>query len=332
MRLKTFHADSLAEALAQVREQLGPDAIIVATQEEEGTDGARVTAAIEQVETPMDFSAETTSPETMDRLIAVLERQGLNQEFTDAIVNAASEGPDDSPENCLMRALEATNHFTNLETGKGAKPKLLIGPPGTGKTVTCAKLAAREALNGRKAVVIAADPVRLTAAEQLAAYAERLGVPMFEAPNGRALADALSRCHDDETVFIDSPGTNPYNLEELAYLVELCEATDIEPVLVLNAGRDADDTADLAKAFRPVGAKHLICTGLDIAHRFGALLVAANAAGLAFCDYSATPNIANGLDRLSAKTLANKLLPSGGKTRDPLFPAETATKEAKTHG
>ena len=49
MRLRTFTAATMSEAMALVRARLGADAIIVST--EEGDDGAtRVTAAVEQPE------------------------------------------------------------------------------------------------------------------------------------------------------------------------------------------------------------------------------------------------------------------------------------------
>ena len=50
MRLKSFHAPSMVEAMRLVRDALGDDAIIVATREEEG--GVRLTAAIDDVEEP----------------------------------------------------------------------------------------------------------------------------------------------------------------------------------------------------------------------------------------------------------------------------------------
>lgn len=313
MRLKTFHGETLADAMALVRDQLGSDAIIVATQESDGAAGARVTAAVDQDVEDLPDQGGELSLATQERLTTYLDRHGVPHWLCDRVIEAASDGPDENAKDALKRAIDQLFHFSLLPTGSGSKPIMLIGPPGTGKTVTCAKIAAREVLAGNKAVLIAADPVRLTASDQLAAYADRLGVPMFEAPTSDALRDAVARCHDEETIVIDTPGTNPFNLEELAYLVELTEASGALPVLVLNAGRDADETADIARAFRPVGPKLLICTGLDIAHRLGALLSVANAAELAFCDQSTTPNIANGLDALTAEKLAQRLIALGSK-------------------
>ena len=45
MRLKTIHARTMQEAMELVREQMGAEAVIVATHEDEGTRGVRVTAA-----------------------------------------------------------------------------------------------------------------------------------------------------------------------------------------------------------------------------------------------------------------------------------------------
>lgn len=311
MRLKTFHGQDISEAMARVRDQLGPDAIIVATQESDGAAGARVTAAVDEEIEDLPEQGGELSVATQDQLTTYLDRHGVPQWLTDRIIEAASGGNDEESVSALKHAIELVFRFAQLPTEPGSKPIMMIGPPGTGKTVTCAKLAARLVLDGKKVVLIAADPVRMMATDQLAAYAERLGVPIFEAPGADALRDVLGRCHDEETVIIDTPGTNPFNLEELAYLVEMAEASSAIPVLVLNAGRDPDETVDIAKAFRPVGAKYLLATGLDIAHRLGSLLSVAQAANLAFCDHSTTPNIANGLAPLTADQLAQRLVTLG---------------------
>lgn len=316
MRLKTFHGKDLNEAMTHVRDQLGADAIIVATQEAEDGGGARVTAAVEYEEEGFDLDSDAASDATLEKLTTLLELHGVPHALTDRVVDTAADGSEDSVSLCLQQALERMFRFEPVLKPGGQNRYMLVGPPGTGKTVTCAKLAALCVLEGERAVLIAADPIRLTATEQLTAYAERLGVPIFEAPDAASLADALARCRPEEHVFIDTPGTNPYNLEELAHLVELRETADIEPVLVCNAGRDAEDAADIAKAFRPLGTKTMIATGLDLAHRLGALLAVANTADLAFGEFSATPNIAHGLDGLTAEKLVQRLTPLGRKAAD----------------
>ena len=45
MRLKTIHARTMQQAIELIREQMGAEAIIVATHEDERTRGVRVTAA-----------------------------------------------------------------------------------------------------------------------------------------------------------------------------------------------------------------------------------------------------------------------------------------------
>ena len=47
MRLKSFTAPTMAEAMEMVRIELGDDAIIVSTQRAAGQKGVRITAALE---------------------------------------------------------------------------------------------------------------------------------------------------------------------------------------------------------------------------------------------------------------------------------------------
>jgi len=329
MRLKTFHAKSLKDAMLLVREQLGEDAIIVATQDTEGPQGARVTAAVEQEEDPFEGLA-ATDIDVLETITAALERHGAPPDLTDRLVDEASMVEDSDPTKALTYALEEVFQFNPLPVNAANGPLILIGPPGVGKTVGCVKLAARaalqdlqqeedEAIDHRKSGnrlpvnLVGADKAKIGALEQLALYADKLGAHMVVVSDGKGLAKALAKLPSNELVVIDTPGTNPFNLEELAHIVDLAEATEMEPVLVLTAGRDAEEATDLAKAFRPAGATRLLITGYDVARRLGSMLAAAQASGLALSDIGRSPRIADGFVPLDAETLARMLLPNSSQ-------------------
>ncbi len=330
MRLKTFHAKSLQDAMALVREQLGDDAIIVATHESGGPQGARVTAAVEREEDPFDNMGNGI--DVIEAITDALQRHGTPPELTDRLVDEASMVEETDPVKALTHALGEVFRFDPLPEEPVGRPLILIGPPGVGKTVGCVKLAARAALkdphmedliqdetDGRKATnslpvhMIGADKLKIGAMEQLALYADKLGANMVVVSDGKALTKALAKLPPGELIVIDTPGTNPFNLEELAHIVELAEAGELEPILVLTAGRDAEEAADLAKAFRPAGATRLLITGYDIARRLGSMLAAAVASDLALSDIGRSPRIGDGFEPLDPATLARMLLPKAKK-------------------
>ncbi|WP_420416369.1 hypothetical protein [Pacificispira sp.] len=321
MRLKTFHADTLVSAMELVRQTLGPNAIIVATHEDDANRGARVTAAIDPDDQDFDFFSEGASEETLELLTEVLERHHVPNGIIDRLIDAATDGTDTEPASVLAAALTKVFKFKSLPSGPGGPPLMLIGPPGVGKTVSCAKLAARVALSHDKegappVNLIAADPVRVGAVDQLRIYAEKLGATLYEAADGPALANVLTKLRRTEMVVIDTPGSNPYEMTDIAHLVELAEAGKTETVLVIAAGRDADEAADLAEAFRPVGPTRLLVTGLDMAKRYGAILSAADAGGLHLSEVSLAPEIGKGLQALDAAGLARLLLPEDLAAQD----------------
>ncbi len=315
MRLKTFHADNLSTALELVRQTLGPSAIIVATHEDDANRGARVTAAIEPEDQGFDFFNEGASDQTLERLTNALESHGVPNTLTDRIVEAASAVSEGDPAEVLSQALEEVFTFSPLPDRYTEAPLMLIGPPGTGKTVTCAKLAARAVLSAQgtagpgDVMMIAADTVRLGAVDQLRIYADKLGVSLAVAKDSAELSLLLGQARRRSTTLIDTAGTNPFDLSELAHLIELSDSAKPHSILVLSAGRDPDEAAEIASAFRPLGATRLISTGLDIARRLGSILSAAEAGGLALSEISTAPEIGEGLKPLTPDGLASLILP-----------------------
>lgn len=337
MRLKSFHAPTMSEAMRLVREVLGDDAIIVATREEEGV-GVRVTAAIEEEEAPspagvmpapaVRFGAgglvEAPPPDIADRISDVLIRHGAPAEVNEAILEAVAELDVRDPLTGLAAGLDRVFTFQPLPDGRYPRALMLVGPPGAGKTLSIAKLCTRAFRSGRPVGVISTDTVRAGGIDQLSAYTRLLKLRLITAEDPVALADALEVQKGMEQVLVDSAGRNPYDPADMKELRDFLVAADIEPVLVLPAGIDAQEAAEIARAFRQVGVKRLLPTRLDVARRLGSLLAAAYDAEMSFADAAATAKVVDGLAPLTPTILARYMMPEEAA-------ALRQTKQTGTH-
>ena len=185
---------------------------------------------------------------------------------------------------------------------------MLVGPPGCGKTLAAAKLATRAILARRTATVLSTDTARAGGTEQLATFCDLLRLPLIKAENAATLERAVAGCADRDFVIIDSAGVNPHAGTELTLLGDLVAAAQAEPVLVLAAGGDAEEAADMGRAFAGLGTQRMILSRVDAARRLGGALAAA-AGGLAFAEMGDNPCIGYGLAPLDACTLGDVLMP-----------------------
>jgi fused signal recognition particle receptor len=162
---------------------------------------------------------------------------------------------------------------------------LVMGVNGAGKTTSIAKLAHRLGSEGRTVLLGAADTWRAGAIEQLATWAERLGVPIVRgAPGGDpaavafdAVAAGITRGVD--VVIIDTAGrlhTQDDLMVELGKVVRVIgrqiPGAPHEVLLVLDGtvGQNAvQQGKQFAKAVVPTG---LIVTKLDGSARGGAVV------------------------------------------------------------
>jgi flagellar biosynthesis protein FlhF len=184
MRLRTFIAPSIGEAMRQVRTALGEDAVILST-EQEGKQ-VKVTAAIETQ--AASNAAAPAVAEGSDELEAVLRYHGVPQALASRLLATAAGLEGSSSQQALTAALRAQFGFQPMTDRKPAKPILLAGLPGAGKSSTLAKLAARAKVNGLPVTAITCDLAKAGATRLVATkidVARRYGGLLAAAEAGR---------------------------------------------------------------------------------------------------------------------------------------------------
>ena len=96
--------------------------------------------------------------------------------------------------------------------------------------------------------------------------------------------------------------------DDMERLSAYADAIDADRVLTINAGRDAVEAREIASAFRAVGPKRLVFTGMDMSRRLGSLLAVADGCQAAFSEMSHTAEIVDGIHRINPVKLARLLL------------------------
>ena len=275
------------------------------------------TAATQQTEKDegwLQYDAEDEESAVVEQLTDAVLRHGVADEITDQIISCATVLAMRRPEESLTAALEHLFSFRPLPVKPmGGTAWMMVGPSGAGKTLAAAKLAARSVMAGLQVAVISTDTVRAGGIEQLSAFTKLMRIDLKRAPDVKSLRAALDQSKGADQIIIDTGGTNPFNTEEMRDLARLMTAGDIDPVLVLPAGIDADESGEIGRVFAALGVRNLLPTRIDTVRRLGGLLGAAHHGNMIFTDAGNTPKVADGLIPLSPQRLTGLLLPQTEK-------------------
>ena len=155
----------------------------------------------------------------------------------------------------------------------------LVGLQGSGKTTSAAKLARHIVKLGRRPLLVAADPYRPAAADQLETLGRQLDIPVHRAPAGTSVVDIArggldaARRQTRDTVILDTAGRLTVDDELMAEIAAVDAAVHpVETLLVVDAmtGQEAVAVAQAFVAAVPVSG--LVLTKIDGDARGGAAL------------------------------------------------------------
>ena len=157
---------------------------------------------------------------------------------------------------------------------------MLVGLHGVGKTTTSGKLARYFKASGKRVLLVAADPRRPAAAEQLAVLGESLDVPVHRAEAANADAVRLSvegveraRSQGFDVAILDTGGRLHIDDELMDELVAIKAQTSPHDVLLVADAMMGQDAVTMAEQFdRRVGITGVILTKVEGDARGGAVL------------------------------------------------------------
>jgi signal recognition particle subunit SRP54 len=193
----------------------------------------------------------------------------------------------------------------------------LVGLQGSGKTTSAAKLARYLVKQGRRPLLVAADPYRPAAADQLETLANSLDLPMYRAPVGTSVVDIArggiesARKLVRDVVILDTAGRLTIDTELMAEISAVMAAVKpVETLLVVDAmtGQEAVAVATAFKEAVPVTG--LILTKIDGDARGGAALSISAVTGVAV-KFMGTGEKTDALEVFHPDRLAGRILGMG---------------------
>jgi flagellar biosynthesis protein FlhF len=297
-----------------VKRSLGADALILSSRRLEGPPAlfeVRATAAA-RIATPApageDAPRAPASPRSV--LERVLEQNEVPAALTKEILGRAgslSRSLREARED-LERVVRASVEFAG--PAHAARVVAMVGPTGVGKTTTIAKLAARDALIDRMSVVlVSTDGYRIGGADQLARYADLIGVPFEVADDAQSLAKVLARYRSVDRIYIDTAGRAPRDKPAIDAMVTMLRnaGETISVHLCLTASTRAGELSQALERHAVLKPCALCFTKVDEAFCMGGMLVASIKSQLPLSWFTTGQRVPEDIEAATSSRLAGLL-------------------------
>jgi flagellar biosynthesis protein FlhF len=328
MHLQRYRGETVQEALRAVREDLGPQALVLSTRVVRapglrGWCGRRVveiTAAAHRPDVSGARRSDTLDAERMAHaaraIAARLEAAGLDAELAQEIAEAHPSGSRRGATALSLRRTIADTIAPLAADDRAYAPvEVFVGPPGAGKTTTIAKIAAQaRARHGHTIGLLAADGFRVGAVEQLRLYADIIGAPLNVARTPTELEKALDE-EGRRPLLVDTAGRSPSDDASRDMFRMLASRRDVRTHLVLAATTPTDIARRVFDRFEEAGPSRVVVTKLDEAESLTLLMPVLRDRGLPLSYLGMGQNVPEDLERATPPMIAAWLSGEGMRTR-----------------
>ena len=237
-------------------------------------------------------------------VVSILDKNHIEDPLRSKLLKAfpTSEDAGVALSQMLLRSLD-------IDYGKQVHPKhfvAFIGPTGSGKTTTLAKVAYVYKQQGKNVAIITLDTYRVGAYEQVKAFADALSIPVKKASAEDELIAATESFQDMDIVFIDTMGTSPKDKELALHLTSLLsmlgsDRTDL--IMTIPATMKEEDMREQYALYSRHGKPSLAITKLDETETVGNVLSFAYGAGLPIIFLTNGQRVPDDIEKASSKAL-----------------------------
>jgi len=200
----------------------------------------------------------------------------------------------------------------------GPRPRviMLVGLQGAGKTTAAAKLARILRSQGERLMLIAADPYRPAAVQQLQTLGEKVGVPVFF-EQGLKPPDVVAHAYDQaqkggySVVIADTAGRSQLDDALMNELRAICDRVPAAEILLVVDAMIGQEALHVAEGFRDaIPLTGLILTKMDGDSRGGAAISIRSVTGVPI-KFLGTSEHLDGMEIFDPKRLASRILGMG---------------------
>ncbi len=189
-----------------------------------------------------------------------------------------------------------------------------VGPTGSGKTTTLAKLAAYCRLNNKSVSIITADTYRIAAYEQIRAFADIVNVRLQIVFSPDEMNGALEECGDSDVIFVDNAGRSQRDkdhMEELRLMMDVLRPDETH--LVLSATTKDSDLLDMVNRYRNIKVNRLLFTKLDETTRLGNIFNVVSDLGIPVSYFTVGQSVPDDIELAQAGKFVKRLM--GGRAK-----------------